>query len=276
MIKSYFKIAWRNLQKNKLFSFVNILGLTVGIVSCLLIGVYIKHELSYDNFHANADKLVRITMEYNLGGESQKMAVTGTKVGPQFKNEFPEIVDYVRLDKLPGIVKYNTRIFKESRFMYADPSFFSLFSFPLVKGDKANALSSIDKIVVTESTAKKYFGDDEPIGKTLVVGNKSYIVSAVAKDAPSNSQIKFDFLVSFNNLSASKNLQYFSANYITYFLLKDKSQMLPLQAKIQHYMIDVDKTEMKMGGSQFLTYYLMPLTKVHLNSNLPGDLEPAG
>src|ERR1700744_1387503 len=107
MLKSYFKIAWRNLKKNKLYSLINITGLTVGIISCLLIGVYIKHELSYDRFNTNADKIVRVTMEYNLGGASQQMAVTGTKVGPQFKRIFPEVADYVRMMKSSRIVGYN-------------------------------------------------------------------------------------------------------------------------------------------------------------------------
>src|SRR5258708_25500542 len=99
MIKNYFKIAWRNLKKNRLYAFINIVGLTAGIVSCLLIGVYIKHELSYDRFNKNADKIVRVTMEYNFGGPSQKMAVTGTKVGPQFKRTFPGVADFSRLYK---------------------------------------------------------------------------------------------------------------------------------------------------------------------------------
>ncbi|MDF2430844.1 MAG: putative transport system permease protein, partial [Mucilaginibacter sp.] len=103
MIKNYFKIAWRNLKKNRLYAFVNITGLTIGIVSCLLIGVYIRHELSYDKFNENASRVVRVTMDYNQGGNPQKVAVTGTKVGPQFKRTFPSIVDFVRLQKRSGL-----------------------------------------------------------------------------------------------------------------------------------------------------------------------------
>ncbi len=276
MLKSYFKIAWRNLQKNKLYSFVNIIGLTIGIVSCLLIGVYLKHELTYDNFNKHADKIVRVTMEYNHGGGSQKMACTGTKVGPQFSRMFPEIVDYVRLYKSSRIVKHDNLVFEENNFLYAEPSLFQIFSFKLVKGSIADALSSPDKMVISQTTAKKYFGDEEPIGKVLKAGDRNYTVSAVAADAPSNSQFKFDFLVPFNTLNQAKKEQYYGANYITYLLLKNKDQIQPLQQKIRDYMKVVNKDELKLPDGQFVNFYLEPLTKVHLYSNLPGDMEPAG
>ncbi len=276
MLKSYFKIAWRNLRKNKLYAFINITGLTIGIVSCLLIGVYIRHELSYDRFNKNADKIVRVTMEVNHGGASRKWAFTGTKVGPQLKRTFPEIADYVRLYKWPRIVGHDNRLFKENNFVYAEPSFFKIFSFKLKKGDINDALSSPDKIVITQTIAKKYFNDEDPIGKTLKVGDKDFRVSAVAADAPSNSQITFDFLVPFNTLDQAKKEQYYGANYITYLLLKDKAQIGPLQQKISDYMKVVDGTELNLTGSQFLALYLEPLTKVHLYSDLPGDAEPNG
>src|SRR5471030_2368393 len=106
MIRNYLKIAWRNLKKNRLYAFINILGLTVGIVSCLLIGVYIKHELSYDRFHQNADRIVRVTMDYSFGDAAQKIAVTGTKVGPQFKRVLPGVVDFVRMYKHTRVIGY--------------------------------------------------------------------------------------------------------------------------------------------------------------------------
>jgi putative ABC transport system permease protein len=276
MIKSYFKIAWRNLKKNRLYAFINITGLTIGIVSCLLIGVYIRHELSYDRFNDKADRIARVTMEFNHGGGTQKMAFTGTKVGPQFKRMFPEINDYVRLYRSTTIIKYDNLLFKENSFLYADPSLFKIFSFNLIKGNIAEALNSPDKIIITEATAKKYFNDENPIGKVLKADGKNYSVSAVAANPPSTSQVKFDFLVSFTNLNASKKEQYYGANYMTYLLLKNKQQIQPVQEKIRTYMHDVDKSELKLEGSQFVNFYLEPLTLVHLYSNLPGDMEPSG
>src|SRR4051794_40051315 len=104
MLKNYFKIAWRNLRKNRLYAFINISGLTVGIVSCLLIGIYIRHELSYDRFNENAGRIARVTMDYSTGGNAQQVAVTGTKVGPQFKRTFPSVEDFVRVEKRSGVV----------------------------------------------------------------------------------------------------------------------------------------------------------------------------
>ncbi|MEP6612679.1 MAG: ABC transporter permease [Mucilaginibacter sp.] len=275
MLKNYFKIAWRNLRKNRLYAFVNIIGLTIGIVSCLLIGIYIKDELSYDRFNDNADRIVRVTMDYFQGGAPQKVAVTGTKVGPQFKRTFPGVENYVRTEKRGGIISYNDRVFDEQAILYADPSFFKIFSYKVLNGD-ASALNAPNKIIVTETAAKKYFDNNNPIGKTLKIGNQNFIVSAIAADAPSNSQIKFDFIVSFENLSAAKNEQWWSANYITYLLLKNKDDAGTLQKQIAIYMNRVSHTELKMAGSQYLTYHLEPLTSVHLHSNLPDAPEPNG
>jgi len=168
MLKNYFKIAWRNLKKNRLYAFVNITGLTIGMVSCLLIGINIKDELSFDRFNKNAGKIVRVTMDYYQGGAPQKVALTGTKVGPQFKRTFPSVVNFVRLEKRSGIMSYNARVFDEHAILYADPSFLKIFSYKLVNGD-ASALSGTEKIIVTETAAKKYFDNDNPISRQLTI-----------------------------------------------------------------------------------------------------------
>jgi len=158
MFKNYLKIALRHLQKSKLYAFVNILGLAIGITSCLLIGIYIFDELSYDRFHKNADRTVRVTWEYYFGeGDVNKVALTGTKVGPQFQRTFPEVETYARVLKIPRVISYNNQAFDEKNFLYADSSFFSVFSFPLIKGDPATALDAPEKLVITQSAAKKYF-----------------------------------------------------------------------------------------------------------------------
>lgn len=277
MIKSYLKIAWRKLRKNKLYTFVNITGLTAGIVSCLLIGIYVMHEFSYDRFNINAGRIARVTMEYSEDGHPQKIAVTGTKVGPQFMRTFPQIESYVRLEKLSNTVAYGNRVFRENRLLYADSSLFSIFSFPLVSGSPANALNGPDKVVVTESTARKYFNTTNAIGKTLKIGGKDFFVSAVAADSPADSQIQFDFILSFANLSAAKKPeQWYSANYITYILLKKGSSLQSLQKQVAAYMKTVSRDELKYLSGQYLTYHLQPLTSVHLHSSLPDGLEPNG
>jgi len=144
MIKNYFKIAWRNLSKNKLYSAINIFGLTAGLAACLLIGVYIIHELSYDKFNVNARRIVRATMEYSKAGTVNTTATTGTKVGPEFKRVFPSVEEYARTFISHNVVKSGDKIFDEPRILYADPSFFKIFSFHLVEGDAATALDAPD------------------------------------------------------------------------------------------------------------------------------------
>src|SRR5574337_1053083 len=146
MFKNYFKTALRNLYKNRLYSIINIVGLTAGLTACLLIGVYIMHELSYDKFNANANRIVRATMEYGEAGTVNTTATTGTKVGPQFKRTFPLIEDYARTFISHNVVKNGEKIFEEPRILYADPAFFKIFSFHLIEGNVETALDAPDKI----------------------------------------------------------------------------------------------------------------------------------
>src|SRR6185295_15314340 len=135
MIKNYFKVAWRKIKKNKLYAFVNITGLTIGIASSLLIGLYISHELSYDKFNKNAARIVRLTMDYNFGDAPRQVVLTGTKAGPQFKRMFPSVEAFTRTYKRTRVVAYADKLFEEQNFLYADSSFFRMFSFPLLQGD---------------------------------------------------------------------------------------------------------------------------------------------
>jgi putative ABC transport system permease protein len=271
VIRNYFKTAFRYLQRNKLYSFVNILGLAVGIASCLLIGVYIKHELSFDRFHAKADRIVRVTWEYNFGDVVNKTALTGTKVGPQLQRTFPEVQAYTRTLKYPVVIAYKDKMFEEKRFLYADSAFFSMFSFPLISGDPKTVLDAPDKTVITQSAAKKYFGSEDPVGKTVKIGgSKDLVISGVAADAPHHSQIQFDFVTAFTFLNASKEEKWSEANYITYLQLDDKNKLGGLQSKMDSYMKKVGKEEMQLQGNNYMTFHLEPLTRVHLFSDLEG------
>jgi putative ABC transport system permease protein len=271
MFKNYFKTAFRNLRKHKLYSAINIFGLTVGLAACLLIGVYINHELSYDKFNANADRIVRATMEYKNSETVNKTATTGTKPGPQFKRTFPSIQEYARTFITHRVIKNGDKVFDEPDVLYADQPFFKMFSFPIIEGNAATALDAPDKIVVTKSMAKKYFGNDDPVNKTLSIGDKDFRVSAVCEDVPQNSQIKFDFATQFSNLNNVKDETWWTANWITYFLVKNKKDIQQLQQQIAAYMNTPEvRAEAGLKGTDYLTYHLEPLTKVHLYSSLPG------
>ena len=275
MLWNSLKIAFRQIRKNTLYAVINISGLTLGIASCLLIGVYILHEFSYDRFHTNAQRIVRVTMDYNAGDAATKVATTGTKVGPQFQRAFPEIEAYARTFKYTRVVTYEHNVFEESNFFYADAPFFSMFSFPLTSGDPNTVLDAPDKIVITEPISKKYFGNDNAVGKTIKVGTKDFIISGVAKSPPNNSQIQFDFVASFNALGASKTEKWTEANYITYLLLQPGSDIRQLSNKVLEYMKKVSKEELNLEGENYFTYHLEPLTSVHLRSALDG-FEPNG
>src|SRR6185503_16407960 len=278
MILTYFKIAFRRLQKSRLYTLINLVGLTVGISSCLLIGLFIINELSYDRFNQNADRIVRMTMQFGEGGK-EKYALTGTKAGPQLQRTFPQVESFVRTINGSVVMKYGSQMYIEKRFVYADSSFFKIFSFPLLEGDPKTALDAPNKVVITQSMAKKYFGNDEPIGKILSVGwygpPKIFQVTGVTADAPENSQIKFDFIGAFSTLSASKHEEWWSANYTTYLLLKNKDQLTGFQHQLDNYMKDVSRGELKLAANSPLTYNLEPMLWVHLHSQLNG-LEPSG
>lgn len=277
MFRNYFKTAFRSLLRNKLYSAINIIGLTAGLTACLLIGVFIAHELSYDKFHKNANRIVRTTMEYKSAETVNTTATTGTKVGPEFKRTFPAVEEYARTFISHGIIKSGDKIFDEQRILFADPAFFKIFSFNLTEGDAATALDVKEKIVLTKSMAKKYFGNESAVNKTINAFGKELTVSAVCEDAPQNSQIKFDFVTQFMNLGNNvKEETWWTANWITYLLVRDKKNIPQLQQKVSDYMkTSAVKTDAGLEGNNYLTYHLEPLTKVHLYSSLDG-FEPNG
>ena len=278
MIRNYLKIAFRRLQRTRLYTLINLFGLTVGITSCLLIGLFIINELSYDRFNVNADRIVRMTMQFGAGG-SQKFALTGTKAGPQLQRTFPQVEAFVRTINSDPVVKNGTIMFNENRFLYADSSLFKIFSFRLLRGDPRTALDAPLKVVITQNTAKKYFGNADPIGRTLNVNRysapKEYVITGIVQDAPESSQIKYDFIASFTSLDASKKEEWWTANYTTYLLLKNKDQLPAFQQQLNAYMRDVSKNELKLETGSPLLYNLEPLLWVHLHSQLTG-LEPNG
>ncbi|HYK46992.1 MAG TPA: ABC transporter permease, partial [Parafilimonas sp.] len=277
MFRNYIKTAFRSLRKNRLYSVINIFGLAVGLTACLLIGVYIDHELSYDKFNANANRIVRATMEYRSAGTVNSVATTGTKVGPQFKRTFPAVEEYCRTFISHNVVKAGDKMFDEPRILFADPAFFKIFSFHIVEGDPSTALDALDKIVLTQSMAKKYFGSEDALNKTITSGGKDLRVSAICADAPQNSQIKFDFVTQFLNLRNDVDQEtWWTANWITYLLVRDEKSIPQLQQQVSDYMkTPAVRADARLQGTDYLTYKLEPLTKVHLYSPLAG-FEPNG
>jgi putative ABC transport system permease protein len=264
MFRNYLKIAWRSLWKNKTMAFINILGLVTGITCCLLIGLYIRHEYSYDRFQEKGDRIVRVLMDYKFtSGDYKKVAVTSTKVLPVFARTFPEIESGVRMTEYSRIITLGDQQFAEDHIMFADSTFFDLFSLRLLQGDPKQSLSGPNKMILTTTTAKKYFGNNNPVGQILKVGSDAipYEVTGVMEDCPSNSQMQFDFLVSFSSLKANQEQTWWNANYTTFLLLKDKAAAATLQAKVSDFI----KKDMA-GQNATIAFTLEPFESIHLHS----------
>lgn len=152
MLKSYLKVAWRSLSRNRFYSLVNIAGLTAGLACCILIGLYLANELSYDRFHVNANRLFRVTTEYTTNGAVSQVGQTGSMAGPRLSSAFSAIRSFVRIENFqPFVVRYQQRTFVEPGFIFADSPFFNMFSFPLVEGDARTALDAPNKLVITRA-----------------------------------------------------------------------------------------------------------------------------
>jgi putative ABC transport system permease protein len=186
-------------------------------------------------------------------------------VAPILKQNFPEVESAIKMTQYERVVRYKEKLISEKKFMYADSTFFDIFSFTLLKGDPHSALSGPHKLIVTESSAKKYFGDENPLGKLLQVGSDTdpYVVTGVTRDCPSNSQIRFDFLASFSSLGITKDFEnsYWDANYVTYLLVKNRTSIGELQARLPAFM----KKEMTGQGAT-INMFLEPFDKIHLHS----------
>ncbi|MEO6978765.1 MAG: ABC transporter permease, partial [Mucilaginibacter sp.] len=189
MIKNYFKIAWRNIVRHKAYSFINLSGLAIGMASSILILLWVQNELSYDRFHKNADQTYRITCD----ASGFKAAVNTAGMPGGLKAKMPEIKNTVRLSHLSSsLFEVGTRKFEEKRVFYVDSTFFQVFSFQLVKGDPATALNRVDGVLLTQDMAKKYFGQEDAIGKVLRKDNGSnVVVTGVLANISANSHLQF-------------------------------------------------------------------------------------
>ena len=195
MFKNYITIALRNILRHKTYSFINIFGFTIGIASCLLILLYITHELSYDRFHEKADRIYRIGGEARLGTAEVKTTSSPAPAAAGFRDEFPEVEDATRFFS-PGeqVTRYQDQLFNETGLFYADDNFFNVFDFELLQGDPATVLLDPNSVVMTEETALKYFGTEAAIGEVLTIGdgNTVYKVTGIVQNPPDNSHFDFN------------------------------------------------------------------------------------
>ncbi|HEY0059601.1 MAG TPA: ABC transporter permease [Flavisolibacter sp.] len=281
MFQNYFKTALRNLAKHKVFSFINIFGLALGIAACLLILQYVRFERSYDNFHEKGDRIYRVQQNrYEEGKLSTAWAAGAAGIGPAVMEAVPEVEAYAKLVQRGGVISYKNEKFREEKVYSATEGFLSMFSYPIIRGRAADALSQPNTAVLTESAAKKYFGDEDPIGKVISRNKEEdYSITAIVADMPVNTHLKFEVLLSFITYvklsSPDAETGFNWDGFYTYLLLKPGADQKKVEEKISQVAAKKNDPE---GTSKYKTIdlALQPVKDIHLTSNFMGEAEVNG
>jgi len=289
MLKNYLKIAYRNLLRSKAFSAINIIGLSFGLATCMIIGLFVLDELSYDRFHEKADRIVRVTFKANMNGNKINEASVMPPTAQTLQRDYAEVLEATRLRLAVALnLEKNDAIFKETSVAFADSNFFQVFSFPLVKGNPKTALLQPNTMVISEKMAQKYFGNVDPIGKTLKSKNYDEVleVTGVMAEWPVNSHFHYDFLISMAGLAEAKVNSWMQSEYFTYLVLPESYDYQQLQAKLPQMVEKYFGPEIKQAfGMNYAAFrengnelglVLQPLTDIHLYSDFDYDLSAAG
>src|SRR5580692_1659809 len=289
MFKNYFKTALRNLWKNKGFSAINIIGLAVGLATCLLIMIYVMDELSYDRQNEKADRTYRVDGDVKFGGNHFILAVAPAPAGPAIRQDYPELETEARFRNYGGFrVKKDNQNIQEDKVIYADSTIFDVFTLPMVDGDPRTALIEPHTIVITEKMARKYFNTTSAVGKNLVINDTiNYKVTGVIRNLPSQSHFDFDFFVSLSESEESRRSdQWFSNNFNTYIVLRPGADPGKLEAKfggmVHKYIAPLVQSIVNLSMDQFeksgnfVGFSLTPLTAIHLHSNKVAELGANG
>lgn len=290
MLTNYFKVAIRNILKYKFFSAINILGMTIGITACLLIILYVSDELSYDRFHAKADRMYQVGLHGKIGGQDVRTSTTCPPMAAIIVDEVSGIEEATRVADFwgAGIVKFEDKAFTEDDIFYADSNFFSFFSFAMIHGDPKNALKEPNSVVITEEMATKYFGKEQAIGKMLSIGqdNRAFKVTGVTPNCPTNSHFRYNFLLSSSSGEHLKSSEWLNNYLHTYFILTPETDVASLSPKfddlvmkyvgpeIERFM-GVNMKQMKEQGGEY-GYYFTKVPDIHLRSTSQHDMEPGG
>ncbi len=279
MIRNYFKISWRNIIRQKGYSGINIIGLAIGVAACLLILQYVSFELSYENFHVNKDRIYRVQQDrFNNGKLSTQWAAGAYAVGNSFKEAIPEIEDYVKLAPRGEVItEINSQPVKINKVFYATNSFFSIFTYPLVTGDKQTALTEPFTAAISETTAQRLYGTTNALGKKLNLNRRrDYIITAVYKDLPDNTQLKPDLLLSYPSFvkivgpDNNPETAWQWDGCLTYLLLRKDADPNVVEKKFIPVVEKFTAEDMKRSNSA-VNYYLEPLPNIHLNSQYIGE-----
>jgi len=292
MFKNYFKIAFRSLWKNKGYSTINILGLAVGLATCLVIILYVVDELSYDRFYKNAGNIYRINSDIKFGGANLHFVQTSDMMGQLLKKDYPQVEGYARLYNNNGdkLIKKGNEFIDELRVAHVDSTFFRVFDLPVIEGDTRTALDEPNTVVITESVAKKYFNDVHVVGKTIEEkdgqSTRPYKITAVIKDIPHNTHLNVEFFFSMKNVDYQWG-QLTSHNFNTYLLLRSGTDYKAFQKNFTTYIdkyvlpearafMNIKSMDEFRKAGNYLEYSLIPLTRIHLYSDYSFEMTPPG
>ena len=289
MFRNYLKITIRNLWKNKSYSFINMVGLAVGLASCIVILLYVNNELSYDKHHKKVDRIARVASFIDFSGSYLELATTASPMGPTLKTDYADVEDMVRVRPRGEFhVRSGDTNIKESDIIFSDPSVFNVFTIPVIHGDSETALLEPYTMALSRSKALKYFGKENVVGETLLLDDMhSYKINAVYEDMPSTSHFNFEFLLSMETISdEANNGVWLSNNFRTYLLFKEGTDIEGFKENfetikktyIEPQLIDFTGSgleEFQEAGNS-LQYELQPLSDIHLHSDLIAEFQPNG
>jgi putative ABC transport system permease protein len=272
MFKNYFKVAYRNLKKNKAYTFISVFGLALGLAVCALLLLYVQNEFSYDKYHKNVDNIYRLTQPEH--------AYHAPQVARELANNLPEIKDFVRiLPRDSEIIEYDDKQFKEKDIAYADPALFRIFSYQFISGDNKTALDKPFTTVISETFAKKYFADENPIGKVLKLGGEyDYTVTGVMEDMPQNSHFRYDIILTLSDadeLFGSLMDNWGWQNFLVYFELQEGFSKSTLEEKCENLIQPFYTPNNPNPDKPFTKYSLQGLKDIHLYSaHIENDIQP--
>ncbi len=283
MLSNYLTVAFRNLRRHKAFTAINIVGLAVGLATCLLIVLFVKHELSYDRYHAHADRIYRMIIDARVDKKDIRLAYASEPAGPALMRDYSGVEAFTRLrDDGAFLVKHGTEVFKEENIAFVDSNFFSFFSLPIIKGNAVTVLIEPKTLVLSESKAKKYFGFADPIGKTLSIGHLGeFRITGICKDVPSNTHFHFDMFGSVKSVNAGT--KWMASGAHTYLRLREgyTQEQLAMQsdrlvnkyvnAEIKEFF-GITMSQFNKNGNRF-GFSFQPVTSIHLHSDLDDELD---
>ncbi len=285
MILNFFKVAFRNMKKYKGYSFINVVGLAIGLACVFLIYLFVQDELSYDNFYSQSENIYRVATRAKMGERKSDYNSICAPFSPAAQADFPEVKYAVRTHFWSNVLfTYEDKQFVENKLLRTDSTFFEVFDRPFIYGDPKTALHGSGNIVITETTSKKYFGNSNPLGKVIRMGEKTlYTVTGVVEDVPENSHFHYNLVCNLK-LSAEEADNWFSDYMQAYFLLEPGTNYKELEAKFRDFtlkymgprlksVLGIDVYEWEKSGNEF-KYYLEPLEKIYLHSTTDGQIEP--